>query len=194
MQPKYISLPLSAIVKSEMKLKMEDTEKIEKLRSSIDKYGQLEALQVREVSPVQYECITGSKILRCMSELGYENVLAINYGIISETEAKHIAVATGLYDFEPDRVNLALILKELSKHYPIEILLENIPMTRFELETYIAYPDFSWDNLIEEEKERDKKRKNKLQPEGMTEDEDGFELPNLFLLSESCNPYSNTHQ
>ena len=124
----YLVSPIDRVQLPSWSIKAGDKTQYAWLQASIEKYGQLQPLQVRENTNGNYELITGRNIYAIMKQQGYDKIYCYNHGAISETEAKRIALETDLHRFEPDTIDLANIFRELSKHFTVEEMTKTMPL------------------------------------------------------------------
>jgi ParB-like chromosome segregation protein Spo0J len=180
-ETKYSTLPIESIQIPIWNVKGKDSIKFSWLRLSIKTNGQLMPIQVRQTADKKYELITGRNVFEIMKLEGYKVITCYNHGQINDAEAKRIALETDLVRFEPDLVDIAKLLSELSKHYSIDNLAETMPFTKQEIETYILSLNFNWSQLLIT------KKSNKKTP--ARELENTVKLPDLFKRNPFFNPY-----
>ena len=148
---KYIELPIDTVLLPDWVLHLNDKTKYSRLVKTLKQHGQFIPVHVGLISNT-YKLICGRNVFEALKQLGYDTILCYNHGIVTETEAKRICVETYLHQFECDKINLALILRELSTSFSLDDLAATFPFSKHEIKTYIMSIDFNWDSLVKESK------------------------------------------
>jgi len=149
---KYI--PLNQISVPAYSSKKSDSFKLGKLKKVLKKYGQILPIQVRLLKKDSYELITGRKILHCLESLDTQSIYCYNHGKISSEQAKLIYLETDLQNYETDTVGLAEIIEDVVGHYGIYDVLETVPFTQNEINGYLKYLSFDWEELRQDDEAR----------------------------------------
>lgn len=166
----YKIFPIDILRKAPWNYKEEDEYKSVKLKNNIERIGQVENIQVRELEDGFYEVVNGNHRLEDMLALGKKWVMAYDHGQISREEAKRIAIETNETRFPHDIGALAGILKELDEHFGTEDLEVTMPYTPDEFQDLIDIPNFDftqYDNRLTPDELDEKKAKGNdgVQPE-----------------------------
>ena len=142
---KLVRIKISDIEYNKSKLKDNDYQLFEKLRMSIQSQGQLKSITVCELENGKYECIEGSKILKSMIELNYEEVIAINIGKVTQTEKDIIRLQLFKDFFMVDYSAVGLMLKEIINEVQVIKLCNTIPFDKRQVENLINLTKFDWE-------------------------------------------------
>jgi hypothetical protein len=142
---KLVRINISDIEYSKSKLKENDFQLYEKLKLSIQSQGQLKSITVCELENGKYECIEGSKILKCMIELNCNEVIAINIGKVTQTEKDIIRLQLFKDFFMVDYSAVGVMLKEILNDVQIINLCNTIPFDKRQVENLINLTKFDWD-------------------------------------------------
>jgi hypothetical protein len=142
---KLVRIKISDIEYTKSKLKDNDYQLFEKLRMSIQSQGQLKSITVCELENCKYECIEGSKILKSMIELNYDEVIAINIGKVTQIEKDIIRLQLFKDFFMVDYSAVGLMLKEIVNEVQIMKLCNTIPFDKRQVENLINLTNFDWE-------------------------------------------------
>jgi hypothetical protein len=142
---KLVRINISDIEYSKSKLKENDFQLYEKLKLSIQSQGQLKSITVCELENGKYECIEGSKILKCMIELNYNEVIAINIGKVTQTQKDIIRLQLFKDFFMVDYSAVGVMLKEILNDVQVINLCNTIPFDKRQVENLINLTKFDWD-------------------------------------------------
>jgi hypothetical protein len=140
-------LKISQIETFETELKETDNLLLEKMKKSIAKYGQLKNIVVCNKSNETYQCIEGAKVLRCMKDLGYNEIQCINVGDVDEKEMKLMRISISRDYFLTNYVLLGEILKDIITTHKIEDICNIIPFTIRQANKMIDMTEFDWEDL-----------------------------------------------
>lgn len=161
----WLNLPVASLVKADWNYKTDDAEKAAKLKSNIERNGQLENIIVRELPDDLYEVVNGNHRLSAFQDIGTPTVVCYNLGPISIAKAKRVAIETNETRFETDSIKLAELLKSLVEgpdaEFEIAELATSLPYTEVDIEDRIKLLSFDWSQFKEhapEEKENDPKK------------------------------------
>ena len=140
-------LKISQIETFENELKETDNLLLEKMKKSIVKYGQLKNIVVCNKENETYQCIEGSKIVKCMKDLGYSEIAVVNVGNVNENEMQLMRISISRDYFLTNYVLLGEILKELITTHKIEDICNIIPFTIRQTNKMIDMTEFDWEDL-----------------------------------------------
>jgi hypothetical protein len=140
-------LKISQIKTFENELKETDNLLLEKMKKSIVKYGQLKNIVVCNKENETYQCIEGSKIVKCMKDLGYSEIAVVNVGNVNENEMQLMRISISRDYFLTNYVLLGEILKELITTHKIEDICNIIPFTIRQTNKMIDMTEFDWEDL-----------------------------------------------
>lgn len=110
----FCEISIDKLVKADWNYKENNKELAEKLANNIKRNGQIENIIVRELDTGFYEVVNGNHRLDVLKKLGFETVYSFNLGVISEAQAKRIAVETNETKFSSNTESLSALVKELS--------------------------------------------------------------------------------
>lgn len=137
-------VPISSLLKAPWNYKAEDEFIQGKLSENIRRNGQLETLLVRQIDGGKLEVVNGNHRLTSLVELGVPEALVLDLGLISDAEAKRLAIELNETRFPSDMTRLAQILVELKKDYSDSDLLRTLPYGQREWDRISAYVDWDW--------------------------------------------------
>jgi hypothetical protein len=140
-------LKISQIETFETELKETDNLLLEKMKKSIAKYGQLKNIVVCNKSNETYQCIEGAKVLRCMKDLGYDEIQCINVGDVDEKEMKLMRISISRDYFLTNYVLLGEMIKDIITTHKIEDICNIIPFTMRQANKMIDMTEFDWEDL-----------------------------------------------
>ena len=143
------SIKLSLINKNIESIKENDSELEEKLRKSILKRGQLKNIVVCETGDGFYRCIEGNKVLQIMYELGYDEILCLNVGKLTEVEEKILSIEISKDYFLTNYVKIAEHLKFINNEIIIDTVCNTLPFTLRQAKKLISLADFDWSDFHE---------------------------------------------
>ena len=152
----YEDLEVSKLVKAKWNYKEENNVLTDKLLANIKKNGQVENLLVRELDK-GYEVVNGNHRLDVMNKLKMKTAHVYNFGKISLTQAKRIAIETNETKFESDTIKLAEVISELSNEISIEELTDTLPYSEQQIQDMIDLTSFDFSEFEDpnfEEKEK----------------------------------------
>lgn len=139
----YKLFPIELLQNADWNYKNNDDLMAEKLLNNIKRNGQIVTCQVRLLDSGYYEVIDGNHRLIAFRLLNQQYVIAYDHGIISNTEAKRLAIETNETKFQADDDKLSLILNELILEFPD--LETTMPFSEDELNDLIniSQPNFN---------------------------------------------------
>ena len=140
-------LKISQIETFETELKETDNLLLEKMKKSIAKYGQLKNIVVCNKSNETYLCIEGAKVLRCMKDLGYNEIQCINVGDVDEKEKQLMRISISRDYFLTNYVLLGEMLKDIITTHKIEDICNIIPFTIRQANKMMDMTEFDWEDL-----------------------------------------------
>ncbi len=170
-------IPISKLVKADWNYKTDDPVKKEKLKENIKRNGQIENVLVRLLDTGFYEIVNGNHRQDVFVELGFEEVVAFDFGKISLAAAQRIAIETNETKFDSDTDKLAKLLQEIKLEFNEEDLKATMPfdedefsemMSReiteidFDLDNDKDYSEIEEDNFDEELPEKPKTKTGDL--------------------------------
>jgi len=128
----YKIFPLGIIKKAPWNYKTDDEKMATKLNNNISRIGQVENVQVRLLDDGFYEMVNGNHRLDSMNANGKKFIIAYDHGVISEAEAKRIAIETNETRFESDQLKLSELLNEIKLDFDDDDLKFTFPFTDHE--------------------------------------------------------------
>lgn len=140
-------LKISQIEVFDNELKETDNLLLEKMKKSIAKYGQLKNIVVCNKSDALYQCIEGAKVLRCMKDLGYDEVQCINVGDVDSKEMQLMRISISRDYFLTNYVLLGEMIKDIITTHKIEDICNIIPFTIRQANKMIGMTEFDWEDL-----------------------------------------------
>lgn len=143
---KLVEIKISDIEVSEESIKEQDKNLYFKLKNSIKLRGQLKNIVVCQ-NETKFECLEGSKTLKAMRELGYENVLCVNLGFIPQEQKNLVKIEISRDYFLTNYVAIGEMLKSLSANYKVSELCSTLPFDVRQVEKMISMTDFNWDDF-----------------------------------------------
>jgi len=123
----YKVFPIEIIKKAPWNYKTDDDKIAQKLSNNINRIGQVENVQLRLLDDGYYEMVNGNHRLDSMVALGKKFIIAYDHGVISDAEAKRIAVETNETRFESDQNKLSILINELKIEFSDEDLKITFP-------------------------------------------------------------------
>lgn len=133
----YKIIPIELIKKAPWNYKTNDEKMSKKLKNNIQRIGQVENVQVRELEDGYYEMVNGNHRLDDMNALGKKFIVAYDHGDITENEAKRIAIETNETRFSSDDLKLSEILNELKIEFNIDDLKITLPFSDHEFKNLV---------------------------------------------------------
>ncbi len=114
--------------------KKDEPDKLEKLKSNLQRNGQVETIIIRDLKNGKFEVVNGNHRLKAFQDLGWETVQVCNLGVISLSQAKRIAVETNETRFDSDQEALGKLLEEISIDFSVEDLELTMPFSETEMQ------------------------------------------------------------
>ncbi len=145
----YKDIKVSKLRKAAWNYKGGDAELAQKLKENIKQNDQIENLIVRDLDNGTFEVVNGNHRYDALVELGIEDAMCCNLGIITDSRAKKLAIITNETKFPVDATKLAVLIKEISEDIDLEDLVPTMPFSLDELE-YFADADIT-DLLCDDE-------------------------------------------
>lgn len=132
----------------------------EKVKKSLEKFGQVEPILVRELEDNTYEIVNGYHRYEAIKELGGEEIEIKNLGKISFDEAVAIALQTEETKIPIDNIELSGLIKSLiSEEKNIEYWAELLPYTAEVIQNKLELVDFNFDQFNKESEGEEKLNK-----------------------------------
>jgi hypothetical protein len=135
---KYKSLDIAKLVKAPWNYKEEDSKLSEKLIANIKRNGQVENLIVRKLDTGCYEIVNGNHRYDALVAVGAKKAIVHDLGVISEVEAKRIAIETNETKFSTDKTKLSDLIDEIVKEFDMEDVLSSMPFTQDEIDKFLS--------------------------------------------------------
>ena len=110
---------------------------------SIRRFGFVAPLIVRKINE-GYEIIDGEHRLRAAKELAMPEISINDLGEVSDAVAKQLTIILNETKGEPDRVELARLVAELSKDIDLDDLKIALPYPEEEIDAMLKLADFDW--------------------------------------------------
>ena len=132
----YKLMPISKLVKADWNYKEEEEKQSEKLLNNFKRNGQLENILVRLLDTGYYEVVNGNHRLDVMNNLGYDNVVVMDLGEITQQEAIRKAIETNETKFKSDTLKLAELLGELTEEFGADEIVNSLPYNEDELKNF----------------------------------------------------------
>lgn len=106
-------------------------------KASIEKLGFVDPITVREIDG-EYEIIDGEYRWQAAGDLGYEEIDAINLGVVTDEVGKQLTLALNNIHGEDDTELLKALLTELEEELGADHLTAVLPYSQEELEALLA--------------------------------------------------------
>ena len=140
---------LTELRKGRIKLKTQTPATLGKMRQSIQRTGQVSVLAVREIKEREktvYEIIDGGDRYDIYKDLKYSDVMIYDFGVISDAEAREIALQLNSFNFfnEVDAIQVAKVFIELVKNNTPCKLANYLPFTEQEIKELSELLNFDW--------------------------------------------------
>jgi len=146
----YKLMPIKKLVKADWNYKEEEENKSKKLLNNFKRNGQLENILVRLLDTGYYEVVNGNHRLDVMNTLGYDNVVVMDLGEITQQEAIRKAIETNETKFVSDTIKLAELLGELTEEFGQEEIVNSLPYNEDELNNFANMLSFNWEQFEED--------------------------------------------
>lgn len=183
---RYKVLPVQDLVKASWNYKTDDPALLEKLKANIKRNGQVENIIVRKLATGFYEVVNGNHRLDAITSLAIPEVVVFDLGIVSDAQARRIAVETNETKFETDHQKLAVVLGEILDDFPdMEEALSSLPYSPEDIENFNKILCFNWDEYAQDKTGADPQDDDKDAPSPIKEpvaDEDNSGLLGRFVL------------
>lgn len=137
-------LKISDIQLSERSIKENDSLLFEKMKKSIQVRGQLKNIVVCQTE-TGYECLEGSKICKALIELGFDEVLGMNIGILSNEQKNIVKIEISRDYFLTNYVFIGEMLKQISDTHKLEEICNYLPYDVRQAKKMISMTEFDWD-------------------------------------------------
>lgn len=122
----FEDIEIKKLVKANWNYKKEDENLFAKLLHQMKNNGQIENIIIRKLSPDKYEVINGNHRLDVMRILKYEKCHVYNYGDITLSQAKRIAIETNETYFDSDKRKKSEIICQLTKEFEINDMIKTM--------------------------------------------------------------------
>lgn len=168
---KMVGIKTKDIVFNPEPLKEEDAQLFQKLKSSILKRGQIRNIVVCESEGGKYECLEGSKITKAMMDLGQEDIMAINLGVLLEDEKNLVRLETFKDYFLVNYSQVGMVMKEMKNKMKVEDFCGTIPFDKRQSENLIAMTEFDWELFAQNKQIEGQKSLFEIFEDEITEDD-----------------------
>lgn len=145
---KYECIEVGKLTLPPWNWKRKDPARSLKIAKSLERFGQLKNIVVRQVGE-RYEVLDGAEIMVAAKTLNMSHLLAYNLGVLSNDEAKVIAMSVDLNKMEVDILWLAKHLKEVA--LADTQVASTTPYSEEDLQQIRLLLDFKWGIFDEEE-------------------------------------------
>ncbi|MBI4235735.1 MAG: ParB N-terminal domain-containing protein [Chloroflexi bacterium] len=132
-----VDLPLGTITPAPWNPNVLDPAMLARLRRSIERFGPVAPLVVREVGPGAYETVGGAPRLRVLQELGYEAASCVVVQA-DDAQARLLAQALNRLHGEDDLGLRAQLVREVLERLPEEEVLALLPETAESLASFVS--------------------------------------------------------
>lgn len=122
----FEDIEIKKLVKANWNYKKEDENLFAKLLHQMKNNGQIENIIIRKLSPDKYEVINGNHRLDVMKILKYKKCHVYNYGDITLSQAKRIAIETNETYFDSDKRKKSEIISQLTKEFEINDMIKTM--------------------------------------------------------------------
>jgi len=119
--------------------------------ASIQRYGFIQPIVVRELAPDKYQVIDGEHRLRAANELKMSRIPIWNLGKKSDADAKMLTEVFIHLRGNPDLELEAKLIRSLTADHKVSIaaLADSIPLTADQIESLDKSLDFDWEAMKE---------------------------------------------
>lgn len=124
---------------------------METLKANLKRNGQVENIQVRLLETGYYEVINGNHRVMAFQQMEISEIICYDWGQISLSQAKRIAIETNETKFKADNIKLAETFMEISKDFQLDELAETMPYSTQDMENMSKLLDFDWNQYEGEE-------------------------------------------
>lgn len=135
---KYKAIDIVKLVKAPWNYKEEDAKLSEKLVANIKRNGQVENLIVRKLDTGCYEIVNGNHRYDALIAVGAKKAIVHDLGVVSEVEAKRIAIETNETKFSTDKTKLSDLIDEIVKEFDMDDVLASMPFTQDEIDKFLS--------------------------------------------------------
>lgn len=146
-KPEYMDISLVDLFPAPWNYKTDDPALSAKLKSNMERNGQVESLIVRELAPdpekpVQrgrrFEVVNGNHRLGIMIDLGLQTAHCCNLGPITDAMAQRVAIETNETRFASDEMKLAELIRGIAVEFSVDDLAITLPFSGGDMEEMIA--------------------------------------------------------
>lgn len=127
--------------------KYKDPEEEFRINMSLQKFGQRNPIHVRRYwnfQEEQVELIDGRSVYRALQALGKKTVLCIDHGFITLHSAKALHLQLNFSTKSAHPLHLAQVVYDLSQEMGPEVLMNELPFTKEQIEYYIKLHEYDW--------------------------------------------------
>ncbi len=126
-----------------------DPEMIQKARASIQEFGWVDPITVREVmsEAAPYEVIDGEHRWKIALDDNIRSIPAITLGRVEDSVAQQLTIVLNETRGQADPAKLGRLLKDLMAKETKDKLLSTLPFTREALDRLTGIPTMTWDDL-----------------------------------------------
>lgn len=151
-QGNEITVPMESVYENAWNYNRQDEDTFEKQIHSIEKFGYVQPIIVREVEG-RYEIINGAHRYRALQHLGVQEVAVWNLGNVSEEDAQQLTIVLNELKGRPDIDSLSSLLKDLDDQIGRIELIETLPYSEQAIADMINTLDFSWDAFEQDDED-----------------------------------------
>lgn len=115
--------------------------------ASIEKFGMVDPVTVREAPPFGWEIIDGEHRWKACVKLGHHELPVWNVGTISDPVAKQLTIVLNETRGSHERQAVSELLRDLLTSEPTQDLLGVLPYTEEAFAAMVDLPPFDWGEL-----------------------------------------------
>lgn len=127
--------------------KYKDPEEEFRINMSLQKFGQVNPIHVRrywKFQDEQIELLDGRSVYRALHALGAKTVHCIDHGFLTLHNARALHLQLNFSTKSSHPLHLAKIIHDLSLESPPELLMNELPFTKEQIEYYIKLHEYDW--------------------------------------------------
>lgn len=144
----YKKIPIDLIVPNSWNYKKESNSTSKRLRNNLEKNGQVENIQVRELDNGKYEVINGMHRYEELKKLNADTIVCYDHGKIELADAKKIGIGTNEIRFYSVESKLHDLISGLMEHTDKDELMKTIDLLN--MDDAVSVDDISKVNEVSE--------------------------------------------